>query len=187
MELYLSSSYGVDIEAEQAFQTELHGIVDEMKVKLVDEKKILEGTLNPEYGKGVWELPYIEKTINENELSNSKPTEEQWKSDSQNGSLITDLTPTSTYESNISFSTAEVSNPNFRIVRCDGSYTPLSVDSCSGKSDDCGTEIDAMNEFSECTVPMISEAMLGMPNEVRWSQLPRSTESLVPSLLDVMS
>ena len=208
--VYLPSEYGADIEAEQVFQQELHGIVDEMKVKLVDEKKILEGTLNPEYGKGDWGLPHIEKvcsTVDEmlkiqhirgdcemadgkimkNELSQSKPTEEQWKSDSPNGSLITDLTPTSTRDSSSSSFIAEDSNPSFPTVSLRRQSTNSLISSCSGKSDDCGIEIDAMNEYSECTVPMISVAMLGMPNEVRWSPPPRSTESLVPSLLGVRS
>lgn len=185
--VYLPSAYGADIEAEQVFQQELHGIVDEMKVKLVDEKKILEGTLNPEYGKGEWGLPHIERTITENELSQSKPTEEQWKSDSPNGSLITDLTPTSTRDSSSSSFIAEDSNPSFPTVSLRRQSTNSLIGSCSRKSDDCGIEIDAMNEYSECTVPMISVAMLGMPNEVRWSPPPRSTESLVPSLLGVRS
>jgi hypothetical protein len=180
---YMDGSFGVDIQAEQAFQEELHGIVDDMKVKLVDEKKILEGTLNPEYGKGEWEMPYIEKTISENELSQSNPTEEQWKNDSQNGSLITVRIPTSTQESNNSACIAELFNRDCPMVRFDDKSTPSSTDSCSGKLDDCGTETDAMNECSECTVPMISELTLGMPNEVRWSPPLRSMESSVPTLL----
>lgn len=219
---YTDISFGADIEAEQAFQQELHGIVDDMKVKLVDEKKILEGTLNPEYGKGEWGLPNIARTYataeemvkhetekvyvaynernegysciprglppkSENELSNSKPTEEQWKNDSQNGSLITDLTPTSTHDSSSSSSTAEDSNPSFPTVSLRRQSTRSLTASCSGKSDDCGIETDAMNESSECTVPMISAAMLGTLSEVRWSPPLRSMESSVPNLLDARS
>ena len=177
-----SSDFGADIEAEQVFQQELHGIADEMKVKLVDEKKILEGTLNPEYGKGEWTMIHIERT--ENELSNSNPVEEQWKSDSQNGSLITDPTHTSTIESNNSACFADIFNRNCPIGQSDKLSTPSSTNSCSGKSDDCGIEIDATNESSECTVPMISAPMLGTPNEVRWSPHLRSMGSSVPTLLD---
>jgi len=178
---YMDSSFGVDIEAEQIFQKELHGIVDDMKVKLVDEKKILEGTLNPEYGKGEWGLPHIDR---ENELSNSNPVEEQWKSDSQNGSLITDPTPTSTQDSSSSSSTAELFNRGCPIVRLRRQSTNSPTNSCSEKSDDCGIVIDATNESSECTVPMISALTLGTPNEARWSPRLRSMESSVPSLLD---
>jgi len=204
--VYLPSAYGADIEAEQVFQQELHGIVDEMKVKLVDEKKILEGTLNPEYGKGDWGLPHIEITttlkeiinprpsgyfsnvgVMENELSNSNPVEEQWKSDSQNGSLITDLTPTSTHASSSSSSTAEPSSPSFPTVTLRRQSTNSLVSSCSGKSDDCGNETDAMNECLECTVPTISAAMHGMPNEARWLPPQRSIRSSEPNLLDARS
>jgi hypothetical protein len=228
--IYLPSSYGADIQAEEAFQQELHGIVDDMKAKLVNEKKILEGTLNPEYGKGDWSLPNIKmetrwagpgwrpeqdateefrKSIEkptwpydgpqdleygkgewrteENELSNSKPTEEQWKNDSQNGSLITVHIPISTQESNNSACIAELFNRGCPIARSDDKSTPSSTDSCSGKSADSGTETDAMNESSECTVPMISAAMLGTPSEVRWSPPPRSMEYSVPNLLDARS
>lgn len=204
--VYLPSAYGADIEAEQVFQQELHGIVDEMKVKFVDEKKILEGTMNVEYGKGEWTLPEIvtaPETPNEiydlfekdtcvrsarkNELSNSNPVEEQWKSDSPNGSLITDLTPTSTHDSSSSSCTAEPSSPSFPTVTLRRQSTNSLTSSCSGKSEDCGIAIDATNESSECTVPMISAAMLGTPNAVRWSPPPRSMESLVPSLLGARS
>ncbi len=186
--MYLPSAYGADIEAEQVFQQELHGIVDEMKVKLVDEKKILEGTLNPEYGKGDWGLPQIGFWSRmENELSNSNPVEEQWKSDSQNGSLITDLTPTSTHDSSSSSFIAEPSSPSFPTVSLRRQSTNSLSNLCSGKSDVSGTETDAMNESSECTVPMISVQMLGTLNEARWSPPPRSMESLAPSLLDVRS
>ena len=213
--VYLPSAYGVDIEAEQMFQQELHGIVDDMKVKLVDEKKILEGTLNPEYGKGEWEMPYIEKIeggnveentwlfdgspvqdlgkngwrlcLLENELSQPNPTEEQWKSISQSGSLIIDLTPTSTHDSNSSSFIAEDFNPSFHIVSLGRQSITSPISSCSGKSGDCGIETDVMNECSECTVPMISAAMLGTPSEVRWLPPLRSMESSVLNLLDARS
>lgn len=180
--VYLPSAYGADIEAEHVFQQELHGIVDEMKVKLVDETKILEGTLNPEYGKDQWTIPTIERR--ENELSTFNSLQEQWKSDSPNGSLITDLTPRSTHDSSTLSCIAENSSPSFPTIflRRRSTNSPNSV--CSGNSAASGTETDAMNEFSECTVPMTSELTLGMLNEARWSPPPRSTESLDPSLPD---
>jgi hypothetical protein len=165
--VYLPSAYGVDIEAEHVFQQELHGIVDDMKVNLVDEKKILEGTLNPEYGKNEWTLPHIERTIHENELSNFNPAEQQWKSDSQNGSLTTDPTLTSTSDSSSSSAFAELFNQNCPIAPLRIQSTRSRTSSCSGKLDASGNETDAMNESSECTVPMISAPMLGMPNEVK--------------------
>lgn len=199
--IYLPSAYGADIEAEQVFQQELHGIVDDMKVKLVDEKKILEGTLVVEYGKGEWGLPHIERTISdediekndwlfegpkdqdygkhgwrtcvlknpntENELSNSNPLQEQWKSDSPNGSLTIDPTPILVTDSSNSSSIVELSTPNCPTVPLRRLSTSSLINSCSENLDDCGNETDAMNEFSECTVPMINEQMLGTPNEAR--------------------
>ena len=167
--VYLPSAYGVDIEAEQMFQDELHGIVDDMKTKLVNETKILEGTLNPEYGKGDWILPQLE-----NELSTSNHLEEQWKNDSQNGSLTTDPIHLSTRDSNTSFSIAEHSIPISPTIFLRKPSTPSHSNSCSERLDDCGPETDAMNECSECTVPTISAQMLGTPNEVKWSPLLRS-------------
>lgn len=160
----ITYNFGADIEAEHIFQEELHGIVDDMKVKLVDEKKILEGTLNPEYGKGEWEMPLIEV---KNEPSEVNPTEEQWKNDLSSGCLTTDPIPISTTEPNSSVCFVELFNQNCPITQSDALSTLSSTDSCSGRLDDYGTEIDAMNESSECTVPMISELMPGMRNEER--------------------
>jgi hypothetical protein len=167
---YIYYPSGADLEQIESFTTELTDIVDKMKEELVKETRILDGTEAPVY--------------QENELSNSNPVEEQWKSDSQNGSLITDPTPTSTQDSSSSSSTAELFNRGCPIVRLRRQSTPSSTNSCSGKSDDCGIEIDATNESSECTVPMISALTLGTPNEARWSPRLRSMESSVPSLLD---
>lgn len=186
--VYLPSAYGADIEAEQVFQQELHGIVDDMKVKLVDEKKILEGTLVVEYGKGDWIMPQIgfwERM--KNELSNSNPVEEQWKNDSQNGSLITDPTLTSTQDLSSSSFIVEPSNLNSPIVPLRRLSTNSLTNSCSGNSAASGSETDAMSESSECTVPTISVQMLGTLNEARWSPPLRSTESLVQNLLGVRS
>lgn len=185
--VYLPSSYGVDIQAEEVFQKELHGIVDEMKVKLVDEKKILEGTMNVEYGKGEWGLPHIERTIMENELSQPKLTEEQWKSDSENGSLTTDLTPTSTSDSNISSFTAELSNPNLPTVLLRRQSTNSLASLCQEKSDDCGNETDVMKEYSDSMEQTISVQMAGTLNEARWLPPLRSTRSSEPNLLDARS
>lgn len=159
-----SSNFGVDIEEEIVCQKELHLIVNDMKVKLVDETKILEGTLNPEYGKDDWRLPHIEV---KNELPNTSLMEQQWKNDLQNGCLTTDPTHISTIESNNSACFAGLFNQRYPITEPDARCISLSTNSCSGKSDDCGIETDVTNECSECTVPMINEQMDGMPNEMK--------------------
>lgn len=163
---YMECSFGVDIETEQVFQQELHGIVDVMKVKLVDEKKILEGTLNPEYGKNEWSLPHIERT--KNELSQSKPREQQWKNDSPNGCSTTDPIHISTSDSSSSSAFAELFNQSCPIEPLRIRSTPSPTSSCSENSAASGIETDVMNESSDCTVPMINEQMDGMPNEVKW-------------------
>ena len=150
---YIYYPVGADLEQIETFTTELTDIVDKMKEELVKETRILEGTDAPVY--------------QENELSQPKLTEEQWKSDSQTGSLITDLTPTSTQDSSNSSCIAELFNQGCPIVRLRRPSTDLPNNSCSAKLDDCGIEIDATNECSECTVPMTSELMLGTLNEVK--------------------
>ena len=163
--VYLPSTYGADIEAEQVFQQELHVIVDDMKVKLVDEKKILEGTLNPEYGKGDWGMPYIERAITENELSHSNLTEEQWKSDSQNGFSTTDPIPISTHDSSSSSFSVEESTPSFPTIplrrlstsSLEGSWTERLVVS--------GSVIDVMSASFESMEQTINVPMAGMLNE----------------------
>ena len=62
---YISQEYGANIEEEHIFQSELHEIVDDMKARIVGESKILEGTLNPEYGKGEWGMPTIPASAGE--------------------------------------------------------------------------------------------------------------------------
>jgi hypothetical protein len=161
------SAFGVDIEDEQRFQQELRIIVDEMKVNLADETKILEGTLNPQYGKEEWMMPDIPRPP-ENEHSERNCIDEQWKSDSQNGSLTTDPTLTSMSALNSLPSTAEPLSPPQPMEDSDVIYETRSTDSCSGNLADSGNETDATNECSECTVQMISVQMLGTPNEVKW-------------------
>lgn len=204
--VYLPSAYGADIQAEEAFQTELHGIVDDMKVKLVNEKKILEGTLNPEYGKGDWGMPHIEATLapnefskniekptwhydgpqdleygkgdwrtydiahmrtEENELSQPKLTEDQWKNDSQNGSLTTDLTPTSTNDSSSSFSIAKPLNPDFPTVPLRRQSTSSPVSFYMERLDVSGNETDVMREYCDSMEQTISVQMAGTLSEVK--------------------
>lgn len=157
---YIYYPVGAELEQIDSFTTELTDIVDKMKEELVKETRILEGTDVPVY--------------KENELSNSNPVEEQWKSDLPNGCLITDLIPTSTLVSNNLSSIAEEldwkyaeQDKQWDILHSKDMSTSSSTNSCSGKLDDSGSETDVMNESSECTVPMTSELTLGMPNEAR--------------------
>lgn len=163
--VYLPSTHGADIEAEQVFQQELHGIVDDMKVKLVDEKKILEGTLNPEYGKGEWELLHIERTISENELSHSNLTEEQWKSDSQNGFSTTDPIPISTHDSSSSSFSVEESIPSFPTIPLRRLSTSSLEGSWAEKLVVSGNVIDATSASFESMEQTINVPMAGMLNE----------------------
>jgi hypothetical protein len=165
---YIYYPAGADLEQIESFTTELTDIVDKMKEELVKETRILEGTEVPVY--------------QENELSISKPVEEQWKNDLPSGSLITGLTLISTPDSSSSSCIAEDSSPNFRTPPLRRQSTTSPISSCSETSDDCGIVTDAMNESSECTVPMISELMLGMPNEAKWLQPLKYMESSVLSL-----
>lgn len=150
---YIYYPTGADLEQIDNFTTELTEIVDKMKEELVKETRILEGTEVPVY--------------QENELSQTNPEEPQWNSVLPNGSSTIDLIPTSTQDSSSSFSTADLFNQNCPIVRLRRQSTNSPISSCSETSGVCGTETDAMNECSECTVPMTSELMLGMPNEVK--------------------
>ena len=150
---YIYHPIGADLEQIESFTTELTDIVDKMKEELVKETRILEGTEVPVY--------------QENELSNSNPVEEQWKSDSQNGCSTIDPTLISTQDSSNSSCIADLFNRGCPIVRLRRQSTNSPKSSCSGNSAASGTETDAMNECSECTVPMTSELTLGTLNEAK--------------------
>lgn len=169
---YIYHPAGAALDEIESFTNELTEVVDKMKEELLNEQRLLEGTDVPEY--------------NENELSQAKLTEEQWKSALPNGSLTTDLIPTSTQDSNSLSGFAELFNRNCPIpqLRTQSMNSPTS--SCLGKLDDCGIEIDATNESSECTVPMISELTHGTPNEEKWSLPQKSMECSDPTLPDEM-
>jgi hypothetical protein len=158
------SQCGADLDAIEPFTSELAETVVKMKEALVNERPILEGTDVPEYGKGDWSLIHIEK-VDENEPSPNHDTEIQWRSDLQNGCLTTDPIHTSTPVSDSLFDSAELLNPAFPSDTLRESCAILFRSSCSERSDGCGTETDAMNESSECTVPMTSEQTDGMPSE----------------------
>lgn len=148
---YVYHPMGANLDEIDEFTSNLTEVVDKMKEELVNEMRILAGTDVPEY--------------NENELSQTNRIEEQWKSDSQTGFLKTDLSLTSTPESNNLFGFAKSFSLDCRTPFLSRQSTSLSTNSCLENSVCCGIEIDAMNESSECTVPMINEPTHGMPNE----------------------
>ena len=148
---YIYSDMGVDIEEEHEFQEELHGIVDKMKDDLVNETKILEGTVFPVYC--------------ENELSSNESKEEQWRTDLLNGSSTTDLTPISSEDSNTSFSSVSSLNRARVIHDYDEKYPQQPTVLCVEMSEDCGPVIEHLNESFDSTVQMINVPMLGMQNE----------------------
>jgi hypothetical protein len=150
---------GVEIADIQPFTQELGETIELMKVKLVNETKLLEGMEVPEYGKGEWSI--------ENGLSDTTENTSQWKSASQNGCSTTDPIHILITDSNILSSFARPLNRDSPTVYSNGTYSPSSTESCSAKSDDCGKETDATNECCECMVPTISAQMDGTPNEAR--------------------
>ncbi len=148
---YLYSDHGTNLEDIEPFTAELTSIVDKMKEELANEVRILDGTEAPVY--------------QQNELSCEKLSEEEWRALSQNGSLKTVRILTSIPDSSSSFSSAEPNNLDCPTLDCDGKFCERSIPSSWGISDACGCVIDATNESSECTVPMISEPTPGMPSE----------------------
>ena len=148
---YVLSNFGTELDAIEPFTTELTGIVDKMKEELVNEKRILEGVEIPEY--------------NQNELSDGETKVDQWRSVLPNGSWTTGLTRTSTPESNSLFYSVRHNSPVSPTLASAGMCSHSSTPSWGPTWADCGRGIDATNESSECTVPMISELTLGTPNE----------------------
>ena len=144
---YIYYPAGASLDEIEPFTTELTEVVDKMKEELLNEKRVLEGTEIDEY--------------KENEFSQPMLIEEQWKMLSQNGYSTTDLIPISITELNNSSSFVDLFTRSCPIVRSDDELSQSSTNSCSGKLEDFGDEIDVMNEFSECTVPMINEQMDG--------------------------
>ena len=150
---YILSDFGTDLDAIEPFTAELTGIVDQMKEELANEARILEGTDVPEY--------------NQNELSEGKLSEEEWRTFLLNGSSTTVRTLTSIPGSNSSYSSARYNSPvspTLGYARCS---CPSSTPSWQATSDGCGCATAAMNESSECMVPMINEPMPGTPSEAK--------------------
>ena len=151
---YICPNAGTDLDAIEPFTEELTGIVDKMKEELANEKRILEGVDIPEY-----------TPLDQNELSQSETKEDQWKSSSLFGCSTTVPTRTSTPDSSTSSCIARHNSPVSDILGSARCSCPLQTPSWQGTWVDCGCVTDAMNECSECTVPMISELTPGTPSE----------------------
>jgi hypothetical protein len=150
---YILSDFGTDLEAIEPFTSELTSIVDTMKEELANESRILEGTDVPEY--------------TQNELSEGKISEEEWRTFLRNGSSRTVRLLTSTPVLNSSSSSARPNSPGLDTLDCVGTFCERSTPSCWVTSDGCGCATAAMNESSECTVPTISEPTPGTPSEAK--------------------
>ncbi len=150
---YICSNAGTDLDAIEPFTTELTGIVDKMKEEMANEMPMLEGTDVPEY--------------KQNELSDAETKEGQWTTDLQNGFSTIVLIPGLTPGLNTSSCSARHNSPVLDTLGFASCSCPLQTPSWQATSEDCGCVTDAMNESSECTVPMISELTHGMPSEVK--------------------
>jgi hypothetical protein len=153
---YTLSNVGTDLNAIEPFTAELTAIVDKMKEELANEQRILDGTEVPEYT----QLP-------QNEHSEEKISEEEWRTFLHNGSLRTVRTLTSIHDSSTSSCSVRHNSPVLDILGSASCSCPLQTPSCPPIWVDCGCVIDATNESSECTVPMISEPMHGTPSEAK--------------------
>ena len=148
---YICPNTGADLMDIEPFTEELTGIVDKMKEELANEVRILEGTDVPEY--------------KQNELSDVQSKECQWTNDLQNGFSTIVLIPGLTPGLNTSSCSARHNSPVLDTLGFASCSCPLQTPSWQATSEGCGCATDAMNESSECTVPMISELTPGTPNE----------------------
>lgn len=151
---YMISDMGTDLDAIEPFTAELTDIVDKMKEELANETRILEGTDVPEY-----------QADAQNELSEAKLSEEEWRNFLLNGSSRTARILTSIPGSSTLSSSVRPNSPASPTPGCDGKFCERSMPSSWGISAGCGCGTAAMNESSECTVPTISEPTLGMQSE----------------------
>jgi len=153
----METTFGCEIADIEPFTKEMGDIVAEMQKQLVNETKILEGTLAPVYEEARDKL--------ENELSQPKLTEEQWKNVLLNGFSTTDLIHTSDVVLNTSSSIAEVYIPTCPTELSDEVSDKSQNSCCSEKSEDCGCETGTWNVYSVSTDRMISGLKHGIQNE----------------------
>jgi hypothetical protein len=168
---FYSSDTGAELSALDNHEEEFKEMINDMFEKLPAEKKLLEGTIVPEYN------PIIQ-----NGFSNGEPTIDQWKSVSPSGCLTTGPILTSLDGSSNSACIAMPLVPSCPMESSDEQSVQSSGDSCSENLDDCGNGTGVTNESSECTVPMISEQTDGTRNEVKWSPPLKSMVSSDPTL-----
>jgi hypothetical protein len=153
---YICSNAGTDLDAIEPFTTELTGIVDTMKEALANETRLLEGTEVPEY-----------TPLTQNELSDSETKEEQWTNGLRNGSSTIVPIHISTPVSSTSSSTARPSSPVSDTHDSERRSLLPQIAFSLATSAVSGYGIDATNECSECTVPMISEPTPGTQSEAK--------------------
>lgn len=146
---------GADLSMLDAYNEEFTGLIEDMFEKLPNETRILEGSM---------EVPIYKP--DENELSNTRLTEEQWKTLSLTGSLTSVRIPTLTSVFGNSSCTAEPSVQNSLTRPSNGLSCPSLMNSCSGeKSDDCGCETVTLPELSDYMVRVTSGHKPGTPSE----------------------
>ncbi len=152
--LYLSNM-GAGLDEIDPFTAELTDIVDKMKEELANEARILDGTDVPEYA------PL------ENELSEGETKDDQWTSALRNGCLTIVRIPTCADASNTLPCSVRPNSPVSPTNAFGQRLSPPQDASSLEMLVECGSVTDVTNAFSECTVPTISEAMLGTPSEVK--------------------
>lgn len=150
---------GAGLDEIEPHTRDMQEAIEEMNRQLPNEVRILEGTHIETYAQV--------RTALENELSQPKLTEEQWKSALQSGSSTTGPTPISTSVSSNSPSFVDPSTKVIVLATTSDLHESSPTSSCSENSAASGIATDAMNECSECTVPMTSELMLGTPSEAK--------------------
>ena len=150
---------GAPLDEIEPHTQEVQRAIEEMYAKLPTETRILEGmTIEP----------YTSQLVTlENELSHPRLTDQQWKNALQSGCSTTDPTPTFEPASSSSPSSAVHFNPSSDTLLFSAKCPRSQRRSSRAMSVDSGCETDAMNECSECTVPMTSEPMPGTPNEAK--------------------
>jgi hypothetical protein len=150
---YLCPNAGTELSAIEPFTTELTDIVDLMKEQIATEARLLDGVEGPEYA-----------PLSQNELSQPETKRGQWTNDLQTGFSTIVRIPISRPGLSTSSSTARPNSPASPLELSDEPSSHASTGSCSGKVDDSGCGIDATNECSVCTVPMISGLTPGTPS-----------------------
>jgi hypothetical protein len=161
MELY-SHSEGAPLSEIEAFTEELTGIMEEMKEKLANEGKILEGTEMPtrEAPDELWAT-----LMGKNELSQVETKEDQWNKPSQSGSSTIDPSLTSSAGSSISASIVKLFNRGCPIRRSSGSSWQKSTSSSEEMQGVSGSEIGVTSELSDSTEQTINVPMAGTQSE----------------------